>query len=66
MDNLCTEHSGLTKAIENLELSDTKQWEEIKEGRNRMDSIMTKLNAILGGIVVAIVMLLINIVFKIV
>jgi len=66
MDNLCTEHSGLCEAIENLKSSDTKQWQEIKEGRDRMDSIMTKLNAILGGIVVAIVMLLVNIVFKIV
>ena len=66
MDSPCPEHSGFCEAIENLKISDSKQWEEIKEGRNRMDNIMTKLNAILGGIVVAIIMLLVNIVFKIV
>ena len=66
MDDSCPKHSGFCEAIENLKKSDTKQWEEIKEGRNRMDNIMIKLNAILGGIVVAILMLLANIVFKIV
>lgn len=66
MDNFCSEHSGCLEAIGNLKLNDAKQWEAIEKGELRMDSIMTKLNAILGGIVVAIVMLLINIVFKIV
>ena len=62
----CSEHSGCMEALDNLKTNDNKQWEEIEKGRSRMDDIFTKLNAILGGIIVAIVMLLINIVFKIV
>jgi hypothetical protein len=66
MDNSCSEHSGICKAILTLESNTSKQWEELDKGRERMDNIMTRLNFILGGIVVAIVMLLVNIVFKIV
>ncbi|MBN1807186.1 MAG: hypothetical protein JW837_18210 [Sedimentisphaerales bacterium] len=32
----CEEHSGLVKAIENLEDSDRDQWEAIKKIQNRL------------------------------
>ena len=64
MNETCTEHSGCMEAIRNLKHSDSKQWEELEEVRSRMDSIMTRLNVILGGIVVALIMLLLNVVFK--
>lgn len=65
-NDVCHEHSGCVTDIENLKSSDSKQWKEISDMRNKVDAIMTRLNVILGGIVVAIIMLLLNISFKIV
>ena len=62
---VCSEHSGCQVALTNLKANDSKLWDEIEKGRGRMDNIFTKLNTILGGIVVAIVMLLINILLRI-
>lgn len=66
MNDVCHEHSGCITDIKNLKSSDSKQWKEISDMGDRVDSIMARLNVILGGIVVAIVMLLLNLTFKIV
>lgn len=62
----CVRHSGFEEAIDNLKSSDSMQWREFDEVRSRIDNIMTRLNFILGGIIVSIIMLLINVLFKIV
>ncbi len=66
MADLCHEHSGCVKDIENLKWSDGKQWEELTSIRNRTDKILMRLNVILGGIAVAVIMLALNMFFKIV
>jgi len=58
----CTEHSGLMARITNLEKIDHEQWESMKKRDERIDSIFTRLNVILGGVVVACIMLAINLI----
>jgi hypothetical protein len=62
MADTCNEHTGCLARIDGLEKSDGKQWESLEKQGTRIDSIMTRLNVILGGIIVAVLMLLINIV----
>lgn len=65
---LCGEHTGCLKDINNLEKSDSRQWKEINENRNRLDMVMSRLNTILGGVVVSLIVLVLNLivgVFKI-
>ena len=57
---ICQEHSGCVESISNLKISDSEQWEEIGTMRGRIDNVMTRLNVILGGVVVAVVLLLLN------
>ena len=57
---ICQEHSGCVESIENLKSSDSKQWEALGTMRGRIDNVMTRLNVILGGVVVAVVLLLLN------
>lgn len=62
--DFCQEHSGCLKEIENLKACDKKQWEELGDMRKIHEQIMSKLNIILGGLIVASVGLLLNVVFK--
>lgn len=57
----CTDHSGCIKDIDNLKSDNSKQWKELDNMRSRIDGIFTRLNILLGGVVVACVMLVINI-----
>lgn len=61
---VCKLHSGLDTAIDNLTKDNINQWEVIGEMRTKVDNIMSRLNVILGGMVVAVVLLLINIMLK--
>lgn len=61
----CHEHSGCTKDIENLKCDNKKQWSKLGELDERMDNIMKTLNTILGGIVVSIILILIEILIRI-
>jgi len=63
-DFSCTEHSGFIARIKGLEGENKTQWDRIGKMNDKMDAIFTRLNIILGGIVVACVMLAINIAFK--
>lgn len=65
-NEICHEHSGCISDINTLKSENVKQWEAITAMGNKVDGIMTRLNVILGGIVVAVIMLLLNIVVKIV
>ena len=62
MADTCNEHTGCLARIDGLEKSDERQWTVIGAQDKRMNSIMTRLNVILGGIVVAVLLLLINVV----
>ena len=57
-------HEGYEEAIQNLKDSDSEQKGDFNHMKDKVDSIMTRLNVILGGIVVAVVSLLANILFK--
>ena len=65
MNDFCSEHSGCLNAIDNLKINNIKQWEHISKMDDRIDKIMTRLNVILGGIAVAVLMLAINLVIKV-
>jgi len=60
-NNLCKQHTGFEARIGNAEKENKEQWEKIGIMNTRMDAIFTRLNVILGGVVVACVMLAINI-----
>lgn len=66
MIELCHEHSGCVTDIENLKDSNSKLWDEISTVRNKVDTIMVRLNVILGCIVVSVIMLAVNLTFKVV
>jgi hypothetical protein len=61
---LCGEHTGCMARIDNLEKTSCRQWKVLGEQDHRIDKIIMRLNVILGGIAVAIFMLLINLGFK--
>jgi len=65
MTEFCHEHSGCLKDISNLKSENKVQWESINRMGDKVDNLMTRLNVILSGIVVAIVLLLVNIGIKI-
>lgn len=60
----CDEHSGCVARIENLEKNNLSQWEKIDKVDNKVNSIFTRVNIVLGGIVVACIMLVINLLIK--
>ena len=57
----CSHFSGIKTDIKNLNSRADRQRGDLISMRNKIDSIMSKLNLILGGIVVSIVVLLIDI-----
>ncbi len=60
----CPEHSGFSARIVNLETSQVDQWNAMEKHNARLDQIFTRLNVMLGGIVVACVLLVINLLLK--
>ena len=64
MADKCEEHTGCLARIDGLEKSDTSQWVDIKALDSRVNKILTRLNVILGGLVVGIIMLLANVLVK--
>ena len=62
---VCHEHSGVVTNLKSLRSCAIKQREDIDAIETRVNGITSKLNVILGGIVVSIFMLLLNIIFKI-
>ena len=65
MEN-CLEHSGCISDIENLKTENASQWDELMIQRAKMDSIMTRINLVLGGIIVSLILLVLNLAIKIV
>lgn len=63
-NNICKEHSGCIARIENLEKESAEQWKGLEMTSKRIDSMLTKINVILGGVVVACIMLAINLLIK--
>jgi len=61
-NNTCKQHTGFEARISNTEKENKDQWEKMGIMDTRMDSIFTRLNIILGGIAIACIMLLINII----
>lgn len=64
MDEVCKEHSGCLKSIKALEESGVRQWDKLERQEQRITGIFTRINIILGGIVVSCILLLINLAVK--
>lgn len=60
-DDTCKDHTGCLRDIVNLEKENTAQWASIRCLDLKYNNILTRLNTILGGVVVACVLLAINI-----
>lgn len=58
MSEVCAGHSGLVTEIKELK-SDMGYY------RDKIDSLMTRLNVILGGVLVAVILLCVDIVIKV-
>jgi hypothetical protein len=63
---VCHEHSGCLKDIDNLKIETRTQWEQLSKTNQKVDDIMTRLNMILGALVVSALMLAANLIFKVV
>lgn len=64
----CSEHTGCVERIKHLEYRDSEMSEKLTKLEDRIDdkfdAFSNRLNVILGGIVVACIMLVVNIVLK--
>lgn len=64
----CDEHSGCLERIGYLEKQDREQWDKMEKIEDKVDakigSIFNRINVILGGVVVACIMLAVNILLK--
>jgi hypothetical protein len=60
----CHDHTGCLRDIANLGKEAESQWEAIAKVNSRIDTMMNRLNVILGGVVVACILLAINILMK--
>lgn len=63
-EEVCHEHSGCLTSINNLKCDNIKQWKAIEDMDKRMDNIFSRLNIILGGIIVSIIMLLADVLVR--
>ena len=61
----CSEHSGCLKEFESLKCTDKRQQHQLDLLETRVDDIMSRLNHILGGITVACILLVIEILIRI-
>ena len=57
-------HEGIEEAITNLKEADVEQKGDIKGMKDKVDNIMTRLNVILGGLVVSAILHAANLAFK--
>lgn len=63
-EKVCPEHSGVVADIRSLRFCTTSQRKELGVIRTKVDKMMSRLNVILGGIVVSIIMLLLDIIIN--
>ena len=52
MNELCNQHTGFKAKIEHLESDTSDQWTKLGDLDKRINSIFTRINFILGGVVV--------------
>ena len=63
-EEICHEHSGCLARITSLEKENTQQWEKMSGMGKEIKGIMTRLNVVLGAIIVAIVTGVVNLLIK--
>lgn len=51
-DQTCKQHTGVVARIKHVEKETSDQWDKMSKQDDRMDSIFTRINFILGGIVI--------------
>ena len=64
IESKCFDHTGCVARIKCLEEDKEVQWQKIDLLQIKLDSIHSLQTTILGGVVVSIVLLLFNIIFK--
>lgn len=64
MDETCHEHSGCISDINNLKSENSDIWREINSMRDKTDGIMVKLNVLLGGLAISLIMLVFDLITK--
>lgn len=64
MEAHCDMHSGMCSEIKNIKDTNRAQWRAIEEVTDKVDKIMNRANGILGGIVVACILLVINLIIE--
>ncbi len=65
MVDVCSEHSGCLKEFESIKCTNKRQQIELDHLEIRVESIMNRLNHILGGITIASILLIIDILTRI-
>jgi len=60
MGGLCNQHTGFKAKIEHLESDTSDQWDKLGAQDERINSIFTRINFILGGLVVMILSVLLH------
>jgi len=58
--DVCKQHSGCLSDIEHLKLESAQQWKEIGKVSAKVDAILTRLNVVLGSLVVSIILFAVN------
>jgi hypothetical protein len=64
MEDVCQHHSGCLADINNLKDENKSQWGAIDKMSDKVNSIMTRINIILGSVVVACIMLALNLLME--
>ena len=64
MEDRCPDHTGCIRDISHLQESDRDQWTSIGKNRERIDTILSRVNITLGGVTVSCVLLVINLLVK--
>jgi hypothetical protein len=60
----CVEHSGCIARIGTLEKTEREQWAAIDKQGDKVESIVARLNVVLGGVAVSCILLVVDIVVK--
>ena len=64
-NNLCIEHTGCMARIKNIEKENKDQWAKMSKLDDRIDTILTRVNIILGSIAASCILLVLNLIAKV-
>jgi len=59
-NEVCHEHSGVCKEVENIKVNTEHQWERLCAVNKRVDSVINRLNILLAAVVVELVVIVVT------